>query len=749
MTIRNRYVILNVIKYKKEAIVMRKVVGIMLCGVLGISSIPVSANEVIPVNNTPVEIISERSEYGKHYDNGDGTFTAFVNTAPIHYYDNGQWNDIDNTLEKNEDGDYVNRSNSLNVKLSSETSLKKSIDKNTDEQTVEIEYNGYSLSWDLMNLESQSVQMQNNKFVNSTNEEQLSEISIEDNHEGNKLKIAQSDNEISDQTAEIIDNLNSKASYESISDNIDLDIELTPTSVKDTIVLNKPCITPQEYTYYIKSEGLYATLNDDGSLDFTDNKGNSVFFISPAMMYDSSENSEYSYDIETRLSEYEEGYLLTLIPDNDWINSEERVYPIMIDPEVTLDSEITGVYVDQKSPDKTFKTSFLKMGGDIYDNNRKEIFLSFPYDFSNFSKMMDVISAECNMYVIDIANKHENCLNCLSRSTLTSECDINSVTYNNMGELHKSSYYGININGIDTSMYYQIDITEIVQTWLNYAKTQVAGVKNNGINLSISPGPHDDEVITMLSPKSSTNKPYYTMKYTLRDKYKLNYAPGKYNNTTDIANFQKRMNCYAYALQVYYNGDIQDGDHYALLPGEFGIKYNTNASDYAQLCDLYSQFKYNSEAYMDFVESRMMEDAQALDFSIRKMKVINQNVPIDIPSDYDEKNERIIAMITGRSDSGILDYHFFARNGNGTCPNGHGGNCSMWSYKNGDSIVTNELSDNYLCDYNIQSFSGFHYNYYQNDVKCPARFYRITKDVYLYNSWHGDGRNGAGTPYRN
>lgn len=747
MTIRNRYVILNVIKYKKEAIIMRKVVGIMLCGVLGISSIPVSANEVIPVNNTPVEIISERSEYGKHYDNGDGTFTAFVNTAPIHYYDNGQWNDIDNTLEKNEDGDYVNRSNSLNVKLSSETSLKKSIDKNTDEQTVEIEYNGYSLSWDLMNLESQSVQMQNNKFVNSSNEEQLSEISIEDNHEGNKLKIAQSDNEISDQTAEIIDNLNSKASYESISDNIDLDIELTPTSVKDTIVLNEPCITPQEYTYYIKSEGLYATLNDDGSLDFTDNKGNSVFFISPAMMYDSSENTEYSYDIETKLSEYEEGYLLTLIPDNDWINSEERVYPIMIDPEVTLDSEITGVYVDQKSPDKTFKTSFLKMGGDIYDNNRKEIFLSFPYDFSNFSKMMDVISAECNMYVIDIANKHDDDLNYLCRSVITSECDMNNITYNNMAKLPIDSYFSDSIGNINTSTYYKIDITGIAQTWLNYAQTKVVGIKNNGINLSINPGSHDDEVITMLSPKSSTNKPYYTMKYTLRDKYKLNYAPGKYNDTTDIANFQKRMNCYAYALQVYYNGDIQDGDHYALCPGEFGIKYNANASDYTQLCDLYRQFKSNSEAYMDFVESRMMEDAQALNFSISKMKVINQNVLIDIPSDYNEKNERIIAMVTGISNSGILDYHYYARNGNGTCPNGHGGNCSMWSHKRANTPISNRSIDGdaLLCDENINSYAKE--GIYSSTPE--VRYYRITKDVYLYNSWHGDGRNGAGTPYRN
>lgn len=40
-----------------------------------------------------------RSQYEKHYDNGDGTYTAIIDTVPIHYNnENGEWVEIDNTL---------------------------------------------------------------------------------------------------------------------------------------------------------------------------------------------------------------------------------------------------------------------------------------------------------------------------------------------------------------------------------------------------------------------------------------------------------------------------------------------------------------------------------------------------------------------------------------------------------------------------------------------------------------------------
>ena len=56
--------------------------------------------------NEPVEILSLRSEYWKHFDNGDGTMTSYVNTAPIHYLEDGEWVEIDNSLVIDENNNY-------------------------------------------------------------------------------------------------------------------------------------------------------------------------------------------------------------------------------------------------------------------------------------------------------------------------------------------------------------------------------------------------------------------------------------------------------------------------------------------------------------------------------------------------------------------------------------------------------------------------------------------------------------------
>ena len=66
-----------------------------------------------------VEIMSLRSEFGKQFDNGDGTITSYVNSVPIHYLDDGEWKEIDNTLIPDENGYYTNKANSFNVSLPS------------------------------------------------------------------------------------------------------------------------------------------------------------------------------------------------------------------------------------------------------------------------------------------------------------------------------------------------------------------------------------------------------------------------------------------------------------------------------------------------------------------------------------------------------------------------------------------------------------------------------------------------------
>lgn len=67
----------------------------------------------------------------------------------------------------------------------------------------------------------------------------------------------------------------------------------------------------------------------------------------------------------------------------------------------------------------------------------------------------------------------------------------------------------------------------------------------------------------------------------------------------------------------------------------------------------------------------------------------NGVVNFNIPNDMDLTSERLIALVSyivvsankaDRSTNYTLDYHYYLRNGNGICPNGHGDKYSMWSH---------------------------------------------------------------------
>ena len=58
-----------------------------------------AADAKIPEVYIEGEVTELRSEYEKHYRLTDGSFMAVQYQVPVHYEDEGQWVDIDNTLE--------------------------------------------------------------------------------------------------------------------------------------------------------------------------------------------------------------------------------------------------------------------------------------------------------------------------------------------------------------------------------------------------------------------------------------------------------------------------------------------------------------------------------------------------------------------------------------------------------------------------------------------------------------------------
>lgn len=68
----------------------KKYLSMVTSVVTGLSMIFGTVSGAFAAEEEPFEIVSLRSEYEKHFDNGDGTITAFVNTVPIHYLENGE-----------------------------------------------------------------------------------------------------------------------------------------------------------------------------------------------------------------------------------------------------------------------------------------------------------------------------------------------------------------------------------------------------------------------------------------------------------------------------------------------------------------------------------------------------------------------------------------------------------------------------------------------------------------------------------
>ena len=678
----------------------------------------------------PIEIVSKRSEYEKYFDNGDGTVTAIINTVPLHYLDNGEWLEIDNTLTLNESGNYINKSNSMNVTLSPITCAK-SVSDIDNKQMMEIESDGYSMAWDFVNNSYQTT-ISNNLLT------PISQISVNDDKKVNNISDNAKSNEI---TTKSLNKLESDVTYSSIYKSVDIDIAINSSSVNETIILNDHNSLPEKFTYYIEAKDLNAKIYEDNSIHFINVEGIEIFNIPVMFMYDSSEEPENNYNVGIDIEGYKDGYLLTIIPDKNWLLSDEINYPVMITHQVCKYTHVNSSYVSENDPDTNFVNDSLLVGGKSGFCN--SAFLSIPDTFAGLGKNSDIIEASCNIFfssndhIGHNPNIHVGMMNYLP-DKLTWNTTRNDSVY--------TPFYTIKIPEYSLG-YYNIDITSIAHNWLNYAQTNAlagAGSPTYGIKLSTLGG-SNDRTLYAYSSRSSVHAPYFEIKYTSEPTYTFGFSPYKYNKKGTTNNFQNRMNCYSYALQTYYAGELSQGEYYKLYPGEIGLSqtsssYKYSISTFKQLADSYKSFN-NINDYLNFTEEQMKKDAGELGYTIDKFEVEST---FQLPISFDPNSERIIALVGGYASYSGYDYHFYVRNGNGTCPD-HGGTCSIWSHKPGNSTVKSESIDSMttLCDENIyvKSQEGI---YYTN-----PRFYTITLDASLYNLCYMNGHddNSTGTPY--
>ena len=310
-----------------------KAVSILLA-LLSVIGATVSAQALNPVvsqgGSEPViveEDISLRGTYEKHFIMSDGSSMAVAYNEPVHYEEDGQWFEIDNTLVETKGGGRIANVKGLeNVSFSQEPS----------QELVVIEKDGYTISWGLRfsTAPGAGLGASGRGFKGIETMELDPKVTA---------RVEEPDCTGFEGTDQLMLAPNAaQLTYEDAAgEGVDVEYTVLPGRVKEAIILE----SPQDIVSYIMditAEGLTASINEDGEVVFS-NGTEVIFTIWAPYMYDSAD--ELSEEIELDLADNGNGsYTVTLTPDAEWLNDEARVYPITIDPDVTAgQSQTNGI----------------------------------------------------------------------------------------------------------------------------------------------------------------------------------------------------------------------------------------------------------------------------------------------------------------------------------------------------------------------------------------------------------------------
>lgn len=290
----------------------------------------------------------EEEKFTEITELGDGKYGMKLFMEPIKFQnDDGEYETIDNSIvaiddykdAKHRGSNYKFKNNASDIEILMSDSL-------DETNAIEMNFQGYSIGFKPLNLIKKSNQENNINFIvdenpiekspdrATTNPRNQQSSKENKNSENNKNNINQNK---TDQIRH--DEIDGSIVYESIeytetfSESIDIQITPTTTGLKEDIILYE--IPKQtEFSYEFNVENVVPMLRQDGNLYFVDvEKGLLVAAIAAPFMFDSKEEYSESYDIKVTLEQIGENtYKYTLIPDRSFLENENTVYPVVIDP---------------------------------------------------------------------------------------------------------------------------------------------------------------------------------------------------------------------------------------------------------------------------------------------------------------------------------------------------------------------------------------------------------------------------------
>lgn len=348
------------------------------------------------------EVESLREEKIKHFRLSDGSFVAVSYGMPVHYQDSdGQWQDIDNSL--------LLEAESLET---ANECAPAAFSRDLAEGEIFTASQGdYSVSMSLLDTVEPvalTAEKANAKAdmtgVTAPVEDRIYDRTVEAAVTDEVPTMLQlQEKYVWDVNDVIPEKLQSSLVYREVFPGIDLLYTAFGYNIKEQIVVNEPQ-SAYRFDFLLETDGLSAVLNDDGSVSFLDEDGEAHYEIPAPYMVDAA--GVYSDRVSYTLGEDARGYVLTVEADEEWINDEEREFPVNIDPTLAVVSgqalqDIYSVYTMEAAPnDTTLGRQWLYVGAQPYstsNDGRYRIYMHFQ-NMPSIPSGSEVVHADLSLY---------------------------------------------------------------------------------------------------------------------------------------------------------------------------------------------------------------------------------------------------------------------------------------------------------------------------------------------------------------
>lgn len=419
------------------------------------------------------EDTSKRGEYYKEFVLNNGLRLATIYPDAVHYEENGEWKEIDNTLIPTTASGISTYSNTSGVW---DVHFPRCF---ASDNQISISKDGYTVTFGMAGNLTSNPKTENETIavsaVSSENRTHLHESLTVGSSKVSygqiqQLQISQFV-EATEYKETVPDKLYARLTYPAVYDSTDVVYDLQSNQIKESIIIHEYDAALWGYRYTLNTDGLIPIINDNCSIDLCDPINDIVIMSMPApFMVDN--NGEYSYDVNVELTKNGSAYLLTYYLPRKWLAEEDRAWPVVLDPIVNANNNRTNIQdiTVAENDTESYNAETIKCG---YHLTKGILRTYLRYEELPALTSSDfVVSA-----VIRLAKPYDSDLSApIEVHKVTQTWDSTEISWSDDIKYDETvEDFAI----VEDSAWYQWDVTNIVQGWYNDSHNEL--INNTGM----------------------------------------------------------------------------------------------------------------------------------------------------------------------------------------------------------------------------------------------------------------------------